>query len=86
MSKSGRPADADFLEKYQRESDWAPAQGITQRTCKRYRDQGMPYLEWGGCVFIPKAEAAEWIAGRIKRRNPPRRRRQSAATAETNMT
>jgi hypothetical protein len=81
MSKSGRPLDPEFLGKYERETTWAPAQGITYRTSKRYRDQGMPYLYWAGCVFIPKREASEWIAGRIQRRNPRRQRRQ-AITAE----
>jgi hypothetical protein len=82
MSKIGRPLDPEFLEKYERESTWAPAQGITYRTSKRYRDKGMPYLEWAGCIFIPRAEASAWIAGQIRRRNLPRRRRQVNAPAE----
>ena len=81
MSRIGKPLDPEFLNQYERETTWAPAQGITYRTCKRYRDQGMPFLNWGGCVFIPKREAREWIASRIQRRNP-RRRRQTTATAE----
>jgi hypothetical protein len=82
MYKERRPLDPDFLERYEREATWAPAQGITYRTSKRYRDKGMPFLMWGGCVYIPKAEASEWIAGRIQRRNPPRRRRQATSAAE----
>jgi len=82
MSKNGRPLDPDFLSKYERETTWAPAQGITYRTSKRYRDQGMPFLEWAGCIFIPRIEAREWIASRIQRRNPSRRRRQATPAAE----
>jgi hypothetical protein len=74
MSKSGKPLDPEFLDKYERESNWAPAQGITQRTSKRYRDQGMPYLYWGGIVYIPRREGREFIASRIRRANPRRRR------------
>ena len=82
MPKGAQPLDPDFLSKYERESTWAPAQGITYPTSRRYRLQGMPYLMWGGCVFIAKAEAREWIAAQVQRRNPPRRKRQAAATAE----
>ena len=84
MSKSGKPLDPDFLNTYERESTWAPAQGISYPTSRRYRRQGMPYLMWGGCVYVPKAEAREWIAAQIQRRKPPRRKRQSAPTAEIN--
>jgi hypothetical protein len=73
MSKKG-PLDPEFLDMYERETTWAPAQGITQRTSKRYRDQGMPYLLWGGIVYIPKREGREYIASRVRRRNPRRRR------------
>ena len=85
MSKSGRPLDPDFLDKYERETTWAAAQGISYETSRRYRLRGMPYLMWGGCVFIAKTEAREWIAAQIQRRNPPRRKRQTAtSTAEIN--
>src|SRR5262249_13666748 len=57
MYKPRQPLNPEFLDKYERESTWALAQGITYRTSKRYRDQGMPFLMWAGCVFVPKAEA-----------------------------
>ena len=81
VSKTGS-LNPEFLSEYERETSWTRAQGITYRTNKRYRDKGMPFLMWGGCVYIPKEEARQWIAGRIQRRNPPRRRRQAASTAE----
>jgi hypothetical protein len=81
MSKK-EPLDPEFLEKYERESTWAPSVGTTQRTSKRYRDQGMPWLFWGGIVYIPRSEGSEYIASRVKRRNPRRPRRAIAAATE----
>jgi hypothetical protein len=82
MSKK-EALDPEFLSQYEREATWALSHGITQRTSKRYRDQGMPYLFWGGIVYIPKHEGREWIANRVKRRNPRRRQARQAAAATT---
>jgi hypothetical protein len=82
---SERALDPEFLAEYEREAEWAPGHGISQRTSKRYRDlpNGLPFLVFGGCIWIPKREGAAWIANRIQRRNPRRRGRQAAAaTAE----
>jgi hypothetical protein len=70
--------DPDFLAQYERESDWAKAHGISQRTAARYRalPNGLPFLFFGGWVWIPKREGQEWIASRVKRRRNPRRQRQ----------
>jgi hypothetical protein len=67
--------DAEFLAQYSRESDWAKAHGITQRTVARYRDRGLPFLFFGGWIWIPRREGDEWIASRVKRRNSNFRRR-----------
>jgi hypothetical protein len=74
MSKSAPP-----LEGFQLESEWAEEKGVNQRTPARYRKLGkLEYLEWGGKVWINVASGNELIRSRIKRRNPPRRRRQTA--------
>jgi hypothetical protein len=73
--------DSDFLAEYEKEADWAESHGISQRTAARYRALGLPFLRFGGFVWIPKREGREWIASRVKRRNPRRRPRQ-AITAE----
>jgi hypothetical protein len=78
--------DPDFLTEYEKESNWAEGHGISQRTAKRYRALGLPFLTFGGFVWIPKREGRNWIAGRIKRRNSPRRKRQAAATTPTELT
>jgi hypothetical protein len=80
-----RALDPEFLAEYERETEWAPGHGISKRTSKRYRElpNGLPFLVFGGCIWIPRREGAAWIANRIQRRNPPRRqRRQAAVLAE----
>ena len=62
--------DSDFLAVYEKESDWAEGHGISQRTAARYRALGLPFLTFGGWIWIPKHEGREWIASRVKRRNP----------------
>jgi hypothetical protein len=69
--------DSDFLALYEKESDWAEGHGISQRTAARYRALGLPFLTFGGWIWIPKREGREWIASRVKRRNPRRQRRQA---------
>jgi hypothetical protein len=76
---SERALDPNFLAEYQREAEWAPGHGISQRTSSRYRalPNGLPFLIFGGCVWIPKREGREWIASRVQRRNARPRRRQT---------
>jgi hypothetical protein len=75
--------DTDFLNDYEKEADWAAGHGVSQRTAARYRQLGLPYLTFGGFVWIPKQAGREWIAGRITRRNPPRRERRAIAVEVT---
>ena len=74
---SSQSLDAGFLAEYEKESDWAEGHGISQRTAKRYRDLGLPFLVFGGFVWIPRREGRAWIASRVKRRNARRQRRQA---------
>jgi hypothetical protein len=73
--------DPDFLAEYEKEADWAAGHGISQRTAARYRALGLPFLVFGGFVWIPKREGREYIASRVRRHNTPRRRRQAVTTA-----
>jgi hypothetical protein len=66
--------DPEFLAQYTRESDWAKAHGLCQRTVARYRGQGLPFMFFGGWIWIPRVEGDEWIASRVKRRNFRRHR------------
>jgi hypothetical protein len=74
--------DPDFLADYEKEADWAAGHGISQRTAARYRALGLPFLTFGGFVWIPRREGREWIASRVKRRRNPAHRRRQAITAE----
>jgi hypothetical protein len=70
------------LEGFQLESEWAQEKGVNQRTPARYRKLGLlEYLEWAGKVWINVASGNELIRSRIKRRNPPRRKRQVAVNS-----
>jgi hypothetical protein len=65
-----------FLEEYQLAVEWAVEHDVHQRTVDRYRQQpnGLPYLEFGGRIYIPRKEGEEWIRSRIRRPNRPRGR------------
>ena len=64
-----------ILDGFAPEDEWAEANEITPRTCARYRNRpdGLPFVRFGGRVFIDVAGAREWLRKRIVRRNPTRR-------------
>lgn len=68
------------LEGFQHEADFAKAAKISQRTVARYRNRidGLPYVEFGGKIYIPVAEARLWLSAKVKRPNPSRRKGSSA--------
>jgi hypothetical protein len=61
--------DAEFLQ---------AAGGVTARTGNNWDQQGCPFIYVGGKKFRPLNEGLNWLAGRIHRRNPPRRARAAA--------
>jgi hypothetical protein len=65
--------DARVLtEDFVPEADFAAANNINPRTSKRYRDAGMPYLEWGGRIYINVPGAKKFVEARVRRANPRR--------------
>jgi hypothetical protein len=64
-----------ILDGYALEEEFAAANNINPRTVARYRNQpnGLPYVKWGGRVFINVDGARQWLAKRTIRRNQPRR-------------
>jgi hypothetical protein len=64
-----QPTDEDFLSEYESEDTWSMRHGITRRTAQRYREDGLPYMFWGGRIWIHKQGGAEYIASRVRRRN-----------------
>lgn len=64
-----------ILDGYDPEAAFAAGHKISIRTTARYRNQpdGLPYVMFGGKVYIPRDEAKEWLRSRIKRPNQRRR-------------
>jgi hypothetical protein len=62
--------DPAFLAEYELEESWAPSVGLHPRTSQNYRNQpnGLPFVRWGGRIWIHKAGGAEFIRSRINRR------------------
>jgi hypothetical protein len=72
-----------FLDEYQLADEWAAEHDIHKRTAARYRQQvnGLPYLEFGGRIYIPRKEGDEWIRSRIRRPNRARGRPRKIETS-----
>jgi hypothetical protein len=67
--------DQSILAGYIREDKFATAANISIRTSARYRAQpdGLPFVTFGGHVYIPVAAAREWLRSRVKHPNPRRK-------------
>jgi hypothetical protein len=65
------------LEGFELEEDFATSANVHPRTVKRYRDQpdGLPYLIWGGKIYIPTAAARQWLLKRVRHPNPTTKKR-----------
>jgi hypothetical protein len=83
MSDLGNDDDLLVLhgKRYWKQGRWSRDKKINIRTAARHRQQGLPWLDWGGEVYIPELEGDAYIVSRVRRRNPRRQRRQ-AITAE----
>jgi hypothetical protein len=87
MADSDNNSDLLVLhgKRYLKQARWSREKHINVRTTARHRQLGLPWLDWGGEIYIPEDEGDAYIASRVKRRNPRRQRRQAiAATAEIN--
>jgi hypothetical protein len=81
---SSDSTDSDLLilngRRYWKQARWSRDKGIHIRTTARHRQLGLPWLDWGGEVFIPEIEGDLYIVSRLKSRNPRRQRRQPTST------
>jgi hypothetical protein len=68
--------DACILHGYVPQAEFAQANHVTTRTVARYRRQpdGLPYLIWGGQVWINVARGRQFLESRERRLNPRRGR------------
>jgi hypothetical protein len=64
-----------ILDDYDEQTAWAAAAKVAERTVARYRamPDGLPFVEFGGKIYIPREESREWLRSRIKRPNQRRR-------------
>jgi hypothetical protein len=62
----------NILDDYALEDDFCAEHGITKRTCARYRNQpdGLPFMMWGGKVWIHLSGAREFLVRRTRKPNP----------------
>jgi hypothetical protein len=63
-----------ILDGYVKEQEFSVANGISNKTCARYRLMGLPYITWGAQIYINVAGARDWLMARTQQRNQPRRR------------
>lgn len=70
MEKSARILDGCVLQ-----AIFAADNEVSERTIARYRgeENGLPFVEWGGKIYIPIDSARHWLRLRVKRRNPLKR-------------
>jgi hypothetical protein len=63
-----------ILDGYQFEGDFATDCGVTRRTVWRYRQEpdGLPWVQFGGKVYINIEGGKKWLARRARQRNPRR--------------
>jgi hypothetical protein len=64
----------NILDGYVFEADFARAHNIGRRTVKRYRNEpdGVPFVMFGGRVYIPIEKARAWLERRTRSLNPRR--------------
>jgi hypothetical protein len=71
--------DSDLLvidgQRYWKQARWSQDKKIHPRTAARHRQLGLPWLDWGGEVYIPEHGGDAYIAARVKSRRNPRRPR-----------
>jgi len=63
-----------ILDEYQHHAEFAKDNGICERTLSRYRNEpdGIPFMQFGGKIFIHIPGARKWLERRIQRLNPRR--------------
>ncbi len=59
--------DANILEGFIKEEDFAKANGLTRRSVARYREQGLPWMRWGREIWIDVEGGRQWLKARVQR-------------------
>lgn len=58
---------SDLLNDYTKEDQWSAENGVTSRTSRRYRAEGLPWTRFAGRVWINNDGAKQWLADRTAR-------------------
>jgi hypothetical protein len=64
---------SEFLGGYVPEPEFCQDLGISPRTSRRYRDQGLEYTTAGGQILIHPDDFRKFLESRKRQRNPKRR-------------
>jgi hypothetical protein len=67
-----KPDPNCILTGYAEKEDFARANKVTSRTLDRYRKRpnGLPWLAWGGKIYIHIETGKQWLAEQLKKPNP----------------
>jgi hypothetical protein len=68
-----------ILAGYIEQEKFAEQHDIHPRTVARYRRLGLPWVPFGGRIFIPLQEASAWLHSRVQHPNPPQKPRRATA-------
>ena len=67
-------SQTNILDDFQPQDEFAAEHDVSEHTVARYRKEpaGLPYVMFGGKIYIHIPGAREWMAQRIRRRAPLR--------------
>jgi hypothetical protein len=58
---------SDLLKDFTREDQWCAENGVTPRTLRRYRAEGLPWTMFAARVWVHNEGAKRWLADRMSR-------------------
>jgi hypothetical protein len=83
MSDTTTP-DGDVLflngKRHVKQKRYARDRKTSTRNIGRRRQEGMPWLDWAGEIWIPEEEADAFVLARVRRPSPARARRRQRSS------
>lgn len=65
--------EESILKGFTPQEAWAKREKVSPRTVATYRAEGLPFVFFGGKIYIgPDGEARTWLLGRVRRKNQRR--------------
>jgi hypothetical protein len=53
------------------EARWAKDKGISQHTSRRHRRHGLPFMKWGGLIWIGVRQGDAYLASLVRQHRKP---------------